>query len=67
MVAVTGKKKNLTLQPCKVIMHLFLHSRKASDVYRDALYIPGLILSRINEMKYILPSSTLQYLYQTKP
>jgi len=48
-------------------MHSYLHFQQALDVYRDVLYIPGLILSRIKEMKYSLPTSTLQYLYQTKP
>jgi hypothetical protein len=64
MVAVTCKKFFLRCNHA-VIMHLSLHSRKALDVYRDVLYIPGLILSRINEIKYILASSTLQHLYQT--
>jgi len=36
-------------------MHLFLYSQKALDVYRDVLYIPALILSTINKIKYILP------------
>jgi hypothetical protein len=62
MVAVTGN-----IFSYAATMQSFLHSQKALDVYRDVLYTPRLILSRISEMKYILPSSILQYLYQTKP